>query len=345
MLSLMIALLAFQDRPEVTESIRVQRTIIEVRVVDRSGAPVPGLEAEDFLLTRRGEPVEIISCQWVDAVFEGAVTEPREGELFEEETEPDPYADEVFWEEDPFQDVEGRIIVYFFQKAGSADLGKHLVRMLRYARDNLENLHENDYVAVFSFDTSLRMNLDLSRDREAASRAFDDAVTRDEGLPFGIGDHPSIGAFIPRLEADQVNHTAPALITIASALARLPGHKTMIFLGQGFTNATGEVGNFGPAIDALRIADTPVFVLDANNADRHSRETMLLELADKTGGFYYRMYKAPQNAFPRIERAIAGYYELIYDTAITPGDPELRISVGKPHFEILVADPILPIYR
>ncbi len=343
MLTLMLSLIAFQQDTQIQEQISVGRTVLEVRVLDSSGNPILGLEADDFVLTRRGERVPLVSCRWVEAIYDAEVDE-SEGEYFDPDSEVDEAADDLFWDSSPRDTIEGRIVVFFFQKDGSAQIGHHLVRTLRFAREGLADLHENDYVAVISFDTSLRLNLDLTRDHDRASDAFSKAVTKNEGLPWGQGGFPSIGAAIPRFQADRVHHTTPALMVVADALARLPGSKTMIFLGQGFLNSEGELKPWGLALRALRESNTTVYVLDANNAERHTREAMLLDLAEKTGGFYYRMFNSPQNAFPKIERVMRGHYELVYDTAITGGDPVLRISVSKRHFEILVADPVIPVY-
>ena len=75
---------------------------------------------------------------------------------------------------------------------------------------------------------------------------------------------------------------------------------------------------YEPARRALRDARVVVFSLDITDADYHSLEVGLEQLAEDTGGFYAKTHDFPNLAMARLERALQGYYELAFVKPLLP---------------------------
>jgi len=329
-----------QDKDHtIQETLRVGRSIIQMRVLDKKGNPVPDLDVRDFKLTNRGQLVTLLSVRWVGTNTEAV--QASEGELLEENDEADQAADDAFWNKNPSQEIDGRVVVFFLQKDQSGDRGQDLSRLVVNAKKNLDELEERDYVAVVSFDSSFRLNLDLTRDHEAARDGLNDGVIRSTGLDFGEGRFPSIAANIPRYTADNAHNVEAALILLGESLKSLPGNKTLVFIGHGLGVGHSAMRNTYPlVVQTLQEADTNLYSLDPTTADWHSMASTLKQVAADTGGFYYRANSSPQGAFPKLFRAIAGYYELVFVTPrLARKPPKYKLVVTAEHDEILVASP------
>ncbi|MDJ0837317.1 MAG: hypothetical protein QNK37_12425 [Acidobacteriota bacterium] len=332
-----------QDKDlSVSESIKVRRTLIEVRVLKAGGQPVLGLEAEDFHLTWRGNPVTLVSTRWVDE--EVGREDVDSGEFFDIDEEIDEEADDRFWDEEPEQKIHGRVIVFFLQKDSTGEIGGDLARLIRPAQAVIDELSPTDYVAVLSFDSSFKLNLDLTQDHFRVPDALFEGLTTAEGKPFGKGFFPSIGKEIDRYKADRVNDCEAALLILGDALAELPGSKSMIFMGYGLGSMSGTgisyPNHFGMAMQTIHKSRTTVFVMDAHAADYHTLEGSLKDLAFNTGGQYFKTYGVPMNMFNRVIKTIAGYYELVFEAPEdAPPYAPYRISIAKPHYEVLVREP------
>ena len=98
----------------------------------------------------------------------------------------------------------------------------------------------------------------------------------------------------------------------------------LLFLGWGLGELRGRAGvrmthEYGPALEALRDAAVSVFVLDVTEADRHSLEIGLKQVADDTGGMYVRAYPFFQGATERLGRSISAYYVVTIDGSALGG--------------------------
>ena len=95
--------------------------------------------------------------------------------------------------------------------------------------------------------------------------------------------------------------------------------------------------DYDRAVEALAAADTSVFSLDITQADRHSLEEGLQQLADDTGGLYIRSYLFPELSVEKLGRVLTGHYEL---TVIPPDEKlkkqfALKVRVDLPGVEVL----------
>lgn len=74
-----------------------------------------------------------------------------------------------------------------------------------------------------------------------------------------------------------------------------------------------------------------MFTLDVTNADYHSLEVGLEQVAEDTGGFYAKTHLFSTQALRRLEGALAGHYVLVLEAPrLEPGPHALRIRlVGR----------------
>jgi hypothetical protein len=88
----------------------------------------------------------------------------------------------------------------------------------------------------------------------------------------------------------------------------------VILIGYGlgrFTSSGVKLGkDYALARRALEQSRASVFSLDISDADYHSLEVGLGAVSADTGGFYAKTHQFPQLAMDRLQRTLAGHYEL-----------------------------------
>jgi hypothetical protein len=104
----------------------------------------------------------------------------------------------------------------------------------------------------------------------------------------------------------------------------LPGDSSVLTSHQHGPRLRGGAPGARPLVDE-RLA------LDVTEADAHTLELGLQQVAEDTGGFYERAYTSPIGAVDRIANAIAGYYVLSFDKPPGPaGAHKVDVSlVGR----------------
>ena len=79
------------------------------------------------------------------------------------------------------------------------------------------------------------------------------------------------------------------------------------------------------------MARITIFSLDVTNADYHSLEGSLANIADLTGGAYAKTHIFPGLAMERVRRAISGRYVLVFRKPDGPrGFHQTRIALRMP---------------
>jgi len=275
----------------------VERLVVEVRAVSEAGDPLLGLGPGEFRVKVDGKPVTVESAFWVAETAE--ISPPAAGAVAAEPAVP-----------------TGRSVVFLFQWSHEASRMGGLLKMRRAAEQLLARLHPDDRVAVLSFDSRLRLWQDFTTDRGRVARALARMLAGRGGYGWGSGDEISIGAGLDPQAAADASSIELALTLLGQALAPIPGAKSLAFFGWGF----GRFSAFGvrmepdydQAREALKAARVAVFCLDVTDADYHSLETGLREVARDTGGFYARTHVFPGQALRRLEGALAGYYVLSF---------------------------------
>jgi VWFA-related protein len=284
--------------PVVTGTVTAERVRVDTRVLHR-GRPVRGLGPEHFRARIDGSPAEVVSATWVSG--EGAA--PTEAEADERA----PGGRRL--------PAQRRLIVLFFQKELHPTRTGGLLRLLDEARRLLPGLGPEDRAAVLSFDSHLTLWCDFTSNVEALERALEhDVVFESRARYLGIGPDPSLTAHLGLEDARRAATPETALRLIADALGEIEGSKTLVVFGHGFGQLSGPRvtvhRDYDEALQTLLEAEVTVFSLDVTDADRHSLEVGLQEVARETGGFYARTHIFSKQAVSRLQAALDGHYIL-----------------------------------
>ena len=296
----------------------VERVIIDARVVDDSGAPLPGLLASDFKVLVEGRKVDVESVHWVPADLPAQ----EEGAVSTSET---PAA----------APSEGRLLVFFFQKDLESSRIAGLLRMQHEALRLARGLPARDRIAVVSFDTRLHLWLDFTTDRDLLARVLDESVLFGRPVRGEAQNGPLLATAFSPVAARAAASPEQALKVIADSLQDVPGPKSLVLFGWGMGRWSPGFGvSLEPVYDEARAgltrARVAVFALDITDADYHSLEAGLQQVAADTGGFYARTHVFTGQAMQRLAGALAGHYEItIVKPALPTGEHEVDVRLVR----------------
>jgi hypothetical protein len=310
------------DEFVVSDEISVALRSLAVRAVDSGNRPIRGLEAADFSARLGKEEIEILSADWISSRGPGLELLASTPDL-----PPLPMA--------PRDESNGNLIVLFIQADFNSIRAKGHLRILPLVKEFLRTLDEEDWVAVVSFDSHLKLWLDFTRDRTAAGEATDRAVRFGALPPIQRGRHRSLVYTFPSQEAKDAATPEDALRLTARSLIDIPGEKVIVYLGWGL----GRYGSSGfrltpdykRALATLDKANASVFVLDVTDADYHTLELGIRQVAEDTGGTYAKTDKFARREVLRLAETISGYYLLTLDESRLPNELrklELRLTNG-----------------
>jgi VWFA-related protein len=287
------------------DKVEVERVVIDARALDHRGRPILGLTAADFRVKVDGKPVALESATWVAAAPDQPVAPVEGGDA-------GATGDVVVGGLPP-----GRLIVFFFQKDFDSSRLPGLLRMQHKAVKFLESMGPEDRVAVLSFDTHLKLWQDFTADHAKLRRAIRQSVFFGKVSAGQSVDEPSLAANLDFEAARRAASPETALLVTARALRPLSGSKSLVFFGWGMGTLSGPLvfldRDYGPARQALLDARTTVFTLDVTDADYHTLEVGLEQVAADTGGFYAKTHASAALAMARLEGALAGHYLLVFE--------------------------------
>jgi VWFA-related protein len=230
----------------------------------------------------------------------------------------------------------GRLIVFFFQKDLEPSRIMGFLQMLRRARDMVDDLGEQDRVAVVSFDTHLKVWTDFTSDRARLRHALDRSVLFERVPTLNVEAEPSLVAHLEPGAGRRAAAPESALLVLGEALKELPGAKSLVLFGWGMGRWSPGFGvfldaDYGPARRALVAGRVTVFALDVTTADYHTLEVGLEQVAEDTGGFYAKTHLFPSQALARLEHALSGHYVITFAKPDLPhGEHEIDIGlVGR----------------
>lgn len=305
------------EPPRYGETVEVRRTLLDVRVLDRRGAPLLGLAPSDFVLTLDGDPVTIEAVEWNGA---GAAEEEPEAGI--------PGAPAA-----PSRERAPRFVVLFFQIDLHPSRATGLLRMAPYVARLVDQLEPGDRVAVLTFRSHLALHLDFTTDRAALRRAIDPLALLAEPAASLPREGESLAGLLDPRAARAAARPETGLLLVARALAAFPGSKSLALLGWGLGELRGGAvwmgGDYPAARETLAATHTAVFALDLTGADWHSLEVGLQAVADDTGGFYARTHVFPAAAMARLRGVLVGSYVLVFDRS-TDRHGTHRIEVRVP---------------
>jgi VWFA-related protein len=315
------------------EEVEVTEVLLDVLVTDREGNVIVGLGPEDFVVEEDGRPV--------------------------------PLLDVAFYSNRPLLDSAGRPVqpagseryfVLFFhdQRTIAAEVPGLLARQLEAARrasEWLSSLQLDDWVAVVSYQASLRVHQDFTQDRDQAAKAVTAAVRGSEPRgnwqsrlpPEGA---PSLLRNMPRgralLRASDTLYEALELV--ARAAEPLVGRKNLALFSTGF----GEANSFGqyvpdaryhePMVRALNDANVAVYTIDLAPlpVDLAIGDALAL-LATQTGGRYFDNVVAFTTPLEQIAQEASGYYLISYRATHPRGDAgfqRVEVTIGNPELQV-----------
>ena len=278
------------QQPRFTEGVDVERVVIDVRA----------LGPRDFRVRVDGRVVELESADWVPGALPSDVA-PRDG-IANAAPEAEP--------------VSGRLILLVFEKDLESSRVVGFMKMLRRAEGLVARLRPEDRVAIASFDHHLKLWLDFTRDHERARPLLRRGLIFEDVPQAEAGPPPSLAAFFDTQAARDAATLEQALLVLGRALSPLPGAKSVVLFGAGMGRLTpvGVVldAAYAPARQALAAAQATVFSLDVTDADRHTLEVGLQQVAADTGGFYARTHEFPGIALAQLEGALQGRYVLAF---------------------------------
>jgi VWFA-related protein len=322
---------ALDRQGAVQEEVVVGRVVIDANVIGPDGNPIPDLTTEDFRVKIDGRPVILESVEWLPAekpetdVSALVGIEGEEAERFRQDAPP------------------GRLVVLFFQHDPSQiSRLTGLMRMAQQARQFLDTLLPTDRVAVASFDSQLKLRQDFTSDRAKIVTAINSSIRTSAPPEPDPESRPSIGRYLNRAAAKKAATPDRAIEVLARALEPLPGGKTMVYFGWGLGSTVGGVTgpvaseslDYSEMVYALARARVQIFTLDVADADYHSFEDYLKQVAELTGGKYEKTNVFPSLAMELVRRAISGHYVLVVvKPRGTRGDHSVEVElVGKKGF-------------
>jgi hypothetical protein len=166
-------------------------------------------------------------------------------------------------------------------------------------------------------------------------RTIDDSVLLRWPAPVPPGPSPSLAAHLDPARALGAATPEQALLALGEALRPIPGAKTILLFGWGLGRLTGGVVTMGADYDraraALDRARAAVYCLDVTEASWHSLEVGLQQVAEDTGGEYFKVHENAGAALERVAAALSGHFLLAFEPPEGPrGEHRVSLSlVGR----------------
>ncbi len=323
------------DEPKPTshrDEIEVARILIDARVVDAHGEAIPDLNVTNFRVRIGRKRAVVESAEWIS----GRVVTRRPATVAPnaqptKPTRPAPGA--ITASSSPTAPNAGRLIIFFFQRDLHPTRMVGLMKMVQRADELLDTLEPNDRVAIFCYDSHLRLYSDFTKERETTRRILHESIiTYSNAPPYLAKGFPSIASSFDAVAAKNAPNPERALWIVGQSLSELPGPKSMFFFGWGLGRMVAGSfaqlrAEYSTALRALSDSRVTVFSLDVTNADYHSLEGPLRTIAVDTGGFYVKTHIFSKIAIERVMKALDGHYLLTVRRPLTLGPGRHEISV------------------
>ena len=322
------------------DELYVTEVLLDVLVTDDDGNVILGLGPEDFMVDEDGQTVDLQSVTFYSnrAILESPQQLAAKGLSVDRAPQP-------------------RYFVLFYQEQQrvNPDVPGLLQRQLQAARESrswVENeLLLDDYVAVVSYDTKLKIHRDFTRDKAQVLTAIDSAVTgQDPGAnwPSRIpADRASLRARLPQGKElrRSTRNVYDALTVLADAAGSFVGRKNLILFSTGF----GQLNSFGqykpdiryykPTLERLNSNNVAIYSVDLWPSDGsfHALGGGLNQIADETGGRYYSVFNNFDAPLEKIAAENSGYYLLSYRSrhpAGSSGYQKVSVALKSPDLKV-----------
>lgn len=281
---------------ERSESITVERLLIDAYIVADDGTPLENVTPSDLRVRVGGKPARVESVDAYEIDGEAAGTAAHDDRNLD------------------FLQPRGRLFVYFFQTDFQRARVAGQMRMIDEAQKMVDELTEWDRVAVVSFDSHLKVLLDFTRDREAMRRAIRESILIADTPQHERSGRPSLVEWITQREARDAATPEEALVALGRALGNIEGAKSLVYFGWGLgrfgMGGVTMTRDWSRASALLEEARTAMFILDTSSSDYHSLEVGLKTAAEATGGIYLSTFRLPQQARARAQRTMSKRFEI-----------------------------------
>ena len=341
---------------------------INVVVRDKSGSVVRGLNREDFLVTEDDKPQTISSFDFEQISPGGAepvAPEPDAKIVLPQRTSAARAAQAAQPAAAPAPiDVHGRrLIVLFFDLSSMQP--EELGRAVKAAHDYIDKkLSPADLIAIVSFSTSIKLDLDFTSERETLGQAIDaygaaNGQGFDAGTTGDVEDTPDNGAaFTPddtEFNIFSTDRRLDALQTLSNALAPIEQKKSVIYFSSGMSQSgTDNQVELRRTIDRANRANVSIYAADmrglqamvpggdATTASKRgtspfsgasvvnqftalgASQETLTTIAEDTGGRAFFDSNSFAEVFQRVVNDTSAYYMLGYSSTNPSRDGRFR---------------------
>ena len=221
--------------------------LVDVRVLDSEGQPIPGLKLLDFNLIEEGQEQKITYFREVSIplVSRSPIVTARPGP---DTAPPSPAATFT-----PLDLTDKRLLIMLFNISSASLQDRH---MMREAAEKFvdEQLTDQDAVAVLVMDTGLEMLTDLTTDRGQIRSSLGRLAGITEESDVSLPDEDGSGSEESEFLADetefalfQTNQQLAAIQSVADAFRDLAGRKALLYFSGGLSNRGIET------IDQMRV--------------------------------------------------------------------------------------------
>ncbi len=339
------AALAQQDQPPAQDQfegrVDVNEVLLDVLVTDARGNVIVGLGKDDFVVKENGKPVNLTGVTFYSnrRLVESSAALAKSG-ISTEQVPEDRYFILLFEDQKDVAQEAPRLLSQSLEAA-------------KRARGWVESEKlPNDWVAVASYDTKLKVQQDFTRDRKALVEAIGDATKgkdREGNYPSRIDPSkgPSLLAGLPKGTElrDKTPNIYEALQQIARSAGNIRGRKNLLLFTFGLPGRQDTFGQyvpdkkyFQPTIEALNSNNVAAYAFDLTPpATEHTLSDSLNKLAVDTGGRYFFNVTNFSTPLDQVAQENNGYYLLSYQNeqpAGRSGFQEVDVTVTNPEFRV-----------
>lgn len=327
--------------PQFEGKVNVNEVLLDVLVTDARGNVIVGLGKDDFVVKENGKPIDLTGVTFYSnrRLTESSTALAKSGVSTEQVPE-----DRYF------------ILLFEDQKDVAQEAPRLLSQSLEAAKRARgwvqDEMLPNDWVAVASFDTRLKIQQDFTRDRKAVVEAIGDAVKgkeREGNYPSRIDETkgPSLFAGLPKGTElrDKTTTLYEALQQIARSAGNVRGRKNLLLFTFGLPGRQDTFGQyvpdkkfFQPTVEALNSNNVAAYAFDLTPpAVEHTLSDSLNKLAVDTGGKYFFNVTNYSTPLDQVSKENNGYYLLSYQSdqpAGKTGFQQVQVTLTNPEFRV-----------
>ncbi len=330
---------------EFRDLVEVSEVLLDVLVTDKKGNVVVGLTPDDFVVEEKGKTLPITGAAFYSNRFllpEGkrnGVAKMAPGEV----------------------PADRHFILFFHDQRRLNEPGSRILRQQldagRQAKRWIEGeMLQGDWVAVVGYDVRLKVYSDFSQNRKDLAEAVLQASQGGDPGTEWASRRPAVAEGVPTLMRDlptgkelskASEQMYDALSLVAEATHGIIGRKNLLLFSIGWGDLTQGFSRpdtrYWPKLkESLNDNNVAIYPIDLVPSEfRHTQEDFLSDLANETGGYYYRQFVSFLTPMRQIADEVNGYYLLSYlathprgehgyrEVTVTTRNPELKVRARR----------------